>query len=360
MLEANRILIINDDEAISKHLREELTIKGNYLVTIEPNPRMGIETFKKNGFAIVMVKLDMQEMPGQEVVKKIQYLDPDCVIIMLIDRIDNATLQELSRLGVYDFVSKPINLEKLFFIIRKGIELYSLVLIHKRLFQGLKEQNSALQKQNILLARRIEESTKNLTRLYEDLRSTYMRTIKVLAHAIDARDHYTHSHSENVAKYAVIVAAELHLPVEQIEMIREACELHDLGKIGVEDNILGKPSALNDKEWENIKRHPMIGAQILEPLTFLGGVIDLVKQHHERYDGTGYPLGIKGEDILLGARIINLVDAYEAMRAARSYRKEPFTKEKAIEEIKKNSGTQFDPRVVEAFLKVVDNFPEAR
>lgn len=358
MLKNNRILIINDDEAMSRYLREELTVKGHYLVTVESNPGAGIEAFRKNGFVIVMVRFGMRDMPGAEIVKKIQSFDPDCVILALLDRADANTLQEVSRLGVYDYISKPVNLEKLFFLVKKGADLYSLVIIHKKLSQGLKEQNTSLQKQNVLLARRIEESTKNLTRLYEDLRSTYMRTIKVLAHAIDARDHYTHSHSENVAKYAVLVAEEMHLPVEQIEMIREACELHDLGKIGVEDSILGKPSALNEKEWENIRRHPLIGAQILEPLTFLGGVIDLVKQHHERYDGTGYPQGLKGEDILLGARIINLVDAYEAMRSARSYRKQPISREDAIEEIKKNSGTQFDPKVVEAFLKVVDNFSE--
>ena len=358
MFESNRILIINDDEAMSKYLREELTIKGRYIVTIEANPTMAVEAFKKNGFAMVMVKFGMPSMPGQDIVKKLQMLDPDSIIIALVDNSDGRSLQEIPRLGIYDFITKPINLEKLFFLVKKGVDLHALVVIHKTLSQGLKEQNSALQKQNTLLARRIEESTKNLTRLYEDLRSTYMRTIKVLAHAIDARDHYTHSHSENVAKYAVLVAEEMDLPIDQIEMIREACELHDLGKIGVEDSILGKPSALSDKEWENIKRHPMIGAQILEPLTFLGGVTDLVKQHHERYDGTGYPQGLKGEEILLGARIINLVDAYEAMRAARSYRKEPFTKEKAVAEIKKNSGTQFDPRVVEAFLRVVDRFPE--
>ncbi|MFA5155901.1 MAG: HD domain-containing phosphohydrolase [Candidatus Omnitrophota bacterium] len=353
----NSILVINDDEAISKYLREELTVKGKYIVTINAGSAAGIEDFKKNGFAVILVKFGMRDMPGAEIVRRLQAVDPDCVVIALIEHLDQNVLMELARLGIYDFITKPINLDKLFFLIKKAVDLHSLVVIHKRLMQGLKEQNVALQKQNVLLAKRIEESTRNLTRLYEDLRSTYMHTIKVLAHAIDARDHYTHSHSENVAKFAVIVAEEMHLPVEQIEMIREACELHDLGKIGVEDNILSKPSALNEKEWENIRRHPMIGAQILEPLTFLGGVIDLVKQHHERYDGKGYPQGLKGEEILLGARIINLVDAYEAMRSARSYRKEPFTKEQAVEEIKKNSGTQFDPKVVEAFMKVVHLFP---
>ena len=219
----------------------------------------------------------------------------------------------------------------------------------------MKERSISLEKQNILLTKRIEESTRNLSRLYEDLRSTYMRTIKVLAQAIDARDHYTHSHSENVAKYAVAIAEELKLSAKEIETIREACELHDLGKIGIEDSILSKPTSLTEDEWTQIRRHPAIGAQILEPLTFLTSVVEMVRQHHERYDGKGYPECRKGEDILLGARIINLADAYESMRSARSYRKQPFSKEDAVLEINRCKGTQFDPKVVDAFLKVVDS-----
>jgi len=224
----------------------------------------------------------------------------------------------------------------------------------RRLTQILQEQNTSLQKQNTLLAKRIEESTRNLTRLYEDLRSTYMRTIKVLAQIIDARDHYTHSHSENVKTIATAIAEEMNLSVKDIDLIGEACELHDLGKVGIGDNILSKPSGLNEQEWAQIKRHPQLAAQILEPLTFLDGVIELVRQHHEHFDGSGYPEGRRGEDILLGARIIHLADAYESMRSARSYRNEPLSKEEAVLEIKRNMGGQFDPHVVEAFLRVLD------
>ncbi|MFA5411032.1 MAG: HD-GYP domain-containing protein [Candidatus Omnitrophota bacterium] len=218
----------------------------------------------------------------------------------------------------------------------------------------LKEENTSLKKQNIILAKRIEESAKNLARLYEDLRGTYMRTIKALAQAIDARDHYTHSHSENVARYAVAIAGKMDLSKEEVETIREACELHDLGKIGLQDNILIKPAELTPREWKIMKQHPLTAAQILQPLTFLRSVVDLIRQHHEHYDGSGYPVGLKGEEILLGARIIHLADAYEAMSSARSYRKVPLSKKEAILEIKKNSGTQFDPRVVEVFLRIVD------
>jgi len=356
MIYNSRILLLNDDESISRYLREELTINGRYLVTISSNSRTAIETFRRDGFDIVIIKFGAPDIDGFTFIKELKKIDPDCILIALLEEANQHLLKDAYSLGVYDFINQPINLEKLFFLIKKGLDLRTLMLAHRRLSDGLAEHNKSLQKQNTLLARRIEESTKNLTKLYEDLRQTYMRTIKVLAQAIDARDHYTHSHSENVAKYAVTIAEELHLTANDIALIRDACELHDLGKIGVEDNILSKPSSLTPEEWEQIKRHPQTGAQILEPLTFLDGVIDLIKQHHEHYNGTGYPDSRKGDDILLGARIIHVADAYEAMRSARSYRKIPLTKEDAVAEIKRYTGTQFDPKVVEAFLRVVDKF----
>jgi putative nucleotidyltransferase with HDIG domain len=223
-----------------------------------------------------------------------------------------------------------------------------------KLMQGLREENLALGRQNSLLAGRIEELTQNLSRLYDDLRSTYLRTIKVLAQAIDARDHYTHSHSQNVAAYSLEIAREMGLSWRETQMVAEAAELHDLGKIGIGDNILCKPFQLDDEEWRIIRQHPLIGARILQPLNFLGTVIDLVKQHHERYDGTGYPEGLREQEILLGARIIHLADAYETMRSPRAYRKVPIPQEEALAEIRRNSGVQFDPKVVEVFLKIVD------
>ncbi len=357
MYESNRVLLINDEEQISVFLREKLIVSGGYMVTVEPFASSGIEAFKRGGFDLVIMKFGMADMDSLAAIRLLKEAEPDCIIIALVDDPDEQQIREMTKAGVYDYLRKPINIEKLLFLVKKGTEFHGLVSAHHKLSQSFKEQNLSLQKQNTLLAKRIEESTKNLTRLYEDLRNTYMRTIKVLAHAIDARDHYTHSHSENVANYAVLIAEEMRLPAEQVQLIREACELHDLGKIGVEDSILSKPSKLDDKEWESMRKHPLIGAQILEPLSFLDGVIDLVKQHHEHFDGTGYPQGLKGEQILLGARILNLADAYEAMTSARAYRKTPMTKEQAVAEIKKNSGTQFDPKVVEAFLRIVDKLP---
>jgi response regulator RpfG family c-di-GMP phosphodiesterase len=354
MAENNRILLIWDDEGIARYIREQLIIETGYSVYLAKGSEEGLTALRENNYDLVILKFGMLDLTTRELIQGLKKIDPDCTIVAVSEPSDAQAVKELTNLGMCDFITKPINLEKFFFLVRKGIEMHSLMTANRKFTGGLKEQNITLEKQNILLAKRIEDATKNLARLYEDLRSTYMRTIRVLAQAIDARDHYTHSHSENVAKFAVAIAEEMGLSVNETRSIGDACELHDLGKIGIQDYILAKPASLNNTEWEQIKRHPLIGSQILEPLTFLGGVIDLVRQHHENYDGSGYPEGRKGEDILIGARIIRLADAYEAMCSARSYRKTPFTKEEALLEIKKNSGKQFDPKVVEAFLRVVD------
>lgn len=354
MGEGIRVFLVSDDEVLSKYIKDKLMATGECSVLVS-SLRNAIDLIRSQSFDIIIINFSLvTNFENVSLAKEIKKLDLDSIIIALTDEFVGQITKDFSRIGIYDSITKPINIDKLLFLIRKGMDLRSLMLAHRKLVQSFQEQNLSLQKQNTLLAKRIEESTKNLTRLYEDLRQTYMRTIKVLAQAIDARDHYTHSHSENVSRYAVIVSEELGLSTSEIEKIREACELHDLGKIGVADNILSKPSSLTPEEWAEIKRHPLTGAQILEPLTFLNEVIDIVKQHHEHYDGSGYPLGLKGEEILLGARIVHLADAYETMRSARSYRKIPLSKEEAIAEIKKNTGTQFDPKVTAAFLKVVD------
>jgi len=355
MESSGKILLICDDKSYVVYIKEQLRVLGCSSVTVESSEQAGLVSLRQNSYDMVFLKYKMADVDTIVLVNELKKVDLDCVIVLLLEVEDEEKKDDLMGLAIYDYLSRPVNAEKLKFIIEKGMKLRALLTASHKFSQGLKESNQALEKQNTLLARRIEDATTNLSRLYEDLRSTYMRTIKVLAQAIDARDHYTHSHSENVARFAIAIANYMKLPTKDIELLRQACELHDLGKIGIEDSILLKSSALTTLEWEQIRKHPTIGAQILEPLTFLNGVVDLVRQHHEHYDGSAYPEGRKGNDIILGARIIHVADAYEAMRSARSYRKIPLIKEEAILEIKRNSGTQFDPKIVDAFLKIVDN-----
>ena len=193
-------------------------------------------------------------------------------------------------------------------------------------------------------------------RLYENLHQAYLQTIRALATAIDTKDHYTYDHSEHVTKYAIAIAEELGISKREREEIKEACQLHDIGKIGIHDRILTKPGKLTEEEWKEIKLHPRKGADILEPLDFLSGVVELVREHHERYNGKGYPNGIKGQKITLGARVMAVADAFDAMTSERPYRG-ALSRREAIEELKKQSGSQFDPRVLKAFLEVLKKKP---
>lgn len=190
--------------------------------------------------------------------------------------------------------------------------------------------------------------------LYKSLKEVYVHTITALASALDAKDPYTRRHSENVTKYAGAITREMGLTEPQIEIIHQACQLHDLGKIGIHDYILTKAGRLTDEEWDEMRLHSLRGAQILEPIGFLREVADLIRQHHERFDGRGYPYKLSGQEIQLGARIMTVADAFDAMTSERPYRK-ALTVSSAISELKAHSAKQFDPGVVKIFLEVLKN-----
>jgi len=198
----------------------------------------------------------------------------------------------------------------------------------------------------LLLARRSFE-------LYTKMRKVYLDTIRALAAAIDAKDPYTKGHSERVAHTSVALAQELNLSDQDIENIEYTALLHDIGKIGIADNILGKKSSLTNKEFDKIKEHTVMGAKIIEPVDFLKNSYQAIYHHHERYNGKGYPDGIKSEDIPLSARIIAVADAYDAMGSDRPYRKK-LNKDKILKELKDQSGKQFDPEVVKTLLSILD------
>jgi putative nucleotidyltransferase with HDIG domain len=188
--------------------------------------------------------------------------------------------------------------------------------------------------------------------MYKRLEETFWSTIRSLAEAIDAKDSYTRGHSDRVAEYAEALARRLKLKEDMLSAIRCAGYLHDTGKIGIPDAILLKPGKLNDDEYCQIMKHPILSHKIIEPVEFPYDVKPLVRHHHERMDGSGYPDGLTGNDIPLGARIIGIADAYEAMTSDRPYRK-ALTQSDAIAELKRCAGTQFDADLVEAFIEVL-------
>jgi putative nucleotidyltransferase with HDIG domain len=190
-------------------------------------------------------------------------------------------------------------------------------------------------------------------RLYEDLEGTFVQTVVTLANAIDMRDTYTSSHSQRIAEWAADTARLLGCTAQEVQAIYWGGLLHDIGKIGIPDAILRKPGKLDPSEWEIIREHTVRGAQLVAPIKKLADVAPLIEYSHERYDGSGYPYGLKGDDIPLGARIIGVVDSYSAMRDERPY-KMPISYEEAVKELKRNAGILFDPQVVNAFLYVLN------
>ncbi|MBI5674795.1 MAG: HD domain-containing protein [Nitrospirae bacterium] len=193
---------------------------------------------------------------------------------------------------------------------------------------------------------------------HKDLKAMYHDLIIAFSIAIDAKSPWTKGHSERVTHYAVLTAREMRMKSQDIDALMTAGLLHDIGKIGTYDVILEKPTKLNDEEFSLIKNHPVKGEEILRPIKEFKGVLPIVKSHHEKFDGTGYPCGLKGGDIPLSARILCVADSFDSMTSDRPYRPAP-GREHAISELKRCSGTQFDPKVVEAFLKVLEKEAEA-
>ena len=179
-----------------------------------------------------------------------------------------------------------------------------------------------------------------------------LNTIYALAATVDAKDHYTYGHSKKVSKYATDLAKALGLPDERVSAIHAAALLHDIGKIGVSDEILKKVGPLNDEEWKPIYAHPTMGVSILKHVENLKDCLAAVQYHHEHYDGRGYPSGLKGSNIPLDARILAVADAFDAMTSSRPYRNQ-MTDEQAIEEIARCSGTQFDPEIARVFIELM-------
>ncbi|WP_202710001.1 HD-GYP domain-containing protein [Sporosalibacterium faouarense] len=189
-------------------------------------------------------------------------------------------------------------------------------------------------------------------KMYIDMREVYMETIQALSKTIEAKDAYTRGHTTRVEEYSIKLAKAVKLSHKQIENIKMAALLHDIGKIGIDDNILKKPGRLTEEEYKAIQEHPIIGAEILKDVDFLKDIIDIVKHHHERYDGKGYPDGLKGENIPMESSILAIADAYDAMTSDRPYRS-ALDKKEAIEEVKGSAGTQLHPKLSEIFVGII-------
>ncbi len=199
-----------------------------------------------------------------------------------------------------------------------------------------------------ILAKQAALAIENV-KLYESMKKDQINIIRALASTVDAKDHYTLGHSQKVSEYSVRIAEELKFSERDIETIKYAALLHDIGKIAIPDDIIKKPSRLTAAEFEIVKNHPAIGAKIIKEMESLAPMVPIILHHHERFDGSGYPNGLKGEQIPIGARIVHVADAYDTMVSARAYR-DMLPPQLAISELRKNAGSQFDPTIVDLFI----------
>ncbi len=339
------VLVVDDDLAVRELLADGLASFG-YPALTAGDAGEALELIRRRAPRLVLSDIEMPGASGFELLRRIKAHDADLDVIMVTGAIDADTAVQAIRQGASDYVTKPFNLEEVQIVVERTLD-------KRRLIRENREHQERLEE---LVAQRTHELVeKNLEvqRLYGELESSYESTLHALVTALDFRDNETQGHSYRVVEYALVVAEQLGIGEPQLTAIRRGAILHDVGKIGVPDAVLRKPGKLDEREWIEMRRHPEIGYRMLEHVPFLAPSLDIVLSHQERFDGAGYPRGLKGEQIPLGARIFAVVDTFDAMTSDRPYRK-ALSIATSREEIERCSGTQFDPRVVAAFVSIED------
>jgi response regulator RpfG family c-di-GMP phosphodiesterase len=280
----------------------------------------------------------MPALSGVEFLKQARALDPHAAFLVLTGVGDIQTAVESLKYGAYDFILKPVNMEELLNAAERALE-------HRALILERREYHA-------LLERRIAEATRDLEATLGALEETYRSTLEALGSAIDTRDLGTQAHSRRVRGYSLTIARAHGMSSDaELRTLEHGVLLHDIGKIGIPDAILLKPGPLTPAEWKVMRTHPEIGRQLVEQIPFLRPAVPIVYHHHERWDGTGYPQGLKGEAIPLGARVFAVADAFDAMTFDRPYSR-AIEFEAARAEIQRSAGTHFDPAVVKSFMGV--------
>jgi putative two-component system response regulator len=331
-----QVLIVEDDAGVRGAL-EEVFVTDGYKCRVAGNGRVGLEIFQRERPPLTLTDIRMPVMDGLEFLQRARAIDGDAAIIVISGVGDVKTAIECLKCGAYDFIIKPVNVEGVLIAAERALERRQLRM-ERREYQ-------------IMLERRVTEATRDLAATLTELEDTYRTTLEALGSALDTRDIGTHEHSRRVVGYSLTLARAHGLPESQLRDIEHGVLLHDIGKIGIPDGILLKPGPLGPEEWKIMRTHPDLGRRLVEPIPFLRGAVPIVYHHHERWDGTGYPTGLRGESIPLSARIFMVADAFDAMTFDRPY-SVAISLEAARQEIRRCSGTHFDPAVVETFLKL--------
>lgn len=323
------LLVVDDEESIRNSLRKFLVQQG-YEVATAAGGEEALTILQRQRITGMLLDVNMPGISGVELVPRIMELEPTIALLMLTAVNDATSAALCMQRGALDYLLKPIDLGHLGRAIHHALQRRHTFLEGQQINQWLKDEVAAR-----VAERRLEQA--NQERIS-------VATLEALVNALEAKDPYLRGHSARVADLSAMVAAQLGSPDEQIEAVRTGGRLHDIGKIGIREEILNKQGPLTPAEYEHVKQHVTVGSQILAPLVHLKDVIGFVRSHHERWDGTGYPDRLAGEAIPLGARIIGAVEIYDALTTARPYQ-ERMTPEAAVERMRELSGTVIDPAV---------------
>ncbi len=344
------ILIVDDENSIREVLAEGL-IGAGYPCSTASDADDAMRKLKSVRFHLVLSDIRMPGTSGIQLLEQVKDHNPDIDVIMVSGVVDTDTALESIRKGACDYVTKPFNLTEVLFTVDRVVEKRRLLEENREYQRNLEvkvaERTEELSRKN----KEIQSLFNELKTAFNEIQSTYEATLEALIAALDSRDSETQGHSMRVAEFTALVARHMGISEPELTDIRRGALLHDVGKIGIPDAILRKPGPLNEEEWEVMKRHPQLGYDMLKGITFLEGAIPIVLSHQEKFDGTGYPRGLKKDHIPLGARIFAVVDTYDAITSTRPYRAGR-SYDVARDEIVKFSGSQFDPRVVQTFLKI--------
>ncbi|MFC2045408.1 HD domain-containing phosphohydrolase [Chloroflexota bacterium] len=316
------ILIIDDEAVIRKILHTRLSEEG-YRCEEAENASQALVKLSQNSVGLAILDIKMPGKSGVELLPELKAQYPDTMVIMATATADIQTAIHCMKTGAYDYFTKPFNLEEVTLCVDRALEQRRLILENEEYHQHLEE--------------RVEEQA-------QKIRNSFFSAITSLAFALEAKDKYTNGHSQRVSDIAVILARQMNLSEESIERIRLAGLVHDIGKIGISEVVLNKPGKLTHEEFLYMQEHSTIGERILAPVVDDEAFLKLVRNHHERCNGTGYPDQLKGTQMPLELIILTIADSYEAMTSNRPYR-QAMSSEAACVEIENGKGTQFDPEV---------------
>lgn len=324
-----KIIVVDDEHGIVESLSIFLKRSG-YDFTGLTNPLEAIERVRNEHFDMMILDFMMDPIHGDEVVEEIRKFNKDLYILLLTGHKDLAPpLETIKRLEIQGYCEKSDKFDQLLLLIESGIK-------------SIEQMNT------------IKTINKQLHDKNEELERAYLDTIGILRQTVEAKDPYTRGHSDRVSEYSVLIGKKLGLDEKTLHILKIGGLFHDIGKIGIPDSILLKESKLSDEEYSQIKNHPMIGVHMLGDAAIFTDILPIVKHHHERYDGRGYPSQLVGDDIPYVARIAAVADTFDAMTSKRSYRDSlPIDVVRA--EIERCSGTQFDPNIAKVFLDIMDN-----